>query len=140
MIELIVVVALIGIITAIGMPVFLSFWKASTLKAGAEELAAIVNSGRLLAIKENQNVCVSSNGTNVKYVVGGCAGTVWTGPGTDGSGLIRLANSVTVSSTTTVVFNYLGAATTAGTFTVRHPTDGKTLSVVVAATGRVTIQ
>jgi len=140
MIELIVVVALIGIITAISMPVFLSFWQASTLKAGAEELAAIVNNGRLLAIKENQNVCVSSDGTTVKYVVGGCAGTVWTGPGTDSGGLIRLANTVTVSSSTNVIFNYLGAATTVGTFTVRNPSDGKTLSVVVAATGRVTIQ
>jgi len=140
MIELVVVVAIIGIIMAIGLPLFLTFWQTSTLKAGAEELAAIVNGGRLLAIKENQSVCVSSGGSTVRYLVGGCGGTVWTGPGTDGSGNIRLANSVTVSSTTNVVFSYLGAATTAGTFTVQNPVDGRTLSVVVASTGRVTIQ
>jgi prepilin-type N-terminal cleavage/methylation domain-containing protein len=139
MAELIVVVALIGIIMAIGMPVFLTFWQTSTLKAGAEELAAIVNNGRLLAIKENQNVCVQSASNTVRYLVGSCSGTVWTGPGTDGSGRITLANNVQVSSNTDIVFNYLGAATTAGTYTVRNPTDGRTLSVVVATTGRVTL-
>jgi hypothetical protein len=71
--------------------------------------------------------------------VGSCSGTVWTGPGTDGSGRITLANNVQVSSNTDIVFNYLGAATTAGTYTVRNPTDGRTLSVVVATTGRVTL-
>ena len=42
--------------------------------------------------------------------------------------------------TASPVFTYLGAASTPGTLTVTNPTDGRTLSVVVAASGRVTIQ
>jgi hypothetical protein len=38
------------------------------------------------------------------------------------------------------VFNYLGAATTPGTYTVRNPTNNRTVSVIVASSGRVTIQ
>jgi Tfp pilus assembly protein FimT len=146
-IELVVVVAIIGIIIAVSMPLFLSYWRASTLKAGAEEMAAILNSARQLAIKENTTVCVRNDGTRVQYhikppppsIVAVCEAAAWTGVGTDGSGNMRLANNVTVSGGTNVVFTYLGAASTAGTYTVTNPVDGRTMSVIVASTGRVRI-
>jgi prepilin-type N-terminal cleavage/methylation domain-containing protein len=138
--ELVVVVAIIGIITAIGTPVFLRFMQASTLRAGAEEMAAVLNSARQLAIKENTTVCVTNDGTKMQYHVGGCANAAWTGAGTDASGFIRLANNVKVSPAgTSVIFTYLGAASTAGTLTVTNPQDSKILHVIVAATGRVSI-
>jgi Tfp pilus assembly protein FimT len=141
MIELVVVVAIIGIIMAVSTPVFLSYWRTSTLRAGAEELAAILNNARQLAIKENTSVCVRRQGSSkVRIHMQTCAGTVWTGLRTESNGDIRLANNVTVSADTAdVVFTYLGAASTAGTYTVRNPVDGRTLSVIVASTGRVRI-
>jgi Tfp pilus assembly protein FimT len=142
-IELVVVVAIIGIIMAVSMPLFLSYWRASALKAGAEELSAILNGARQLAIKENTSVCVKRNGTSVTYVVGVTpvcvGGTVWVGVGTTSSGDIVLANNVRVSTGDTVVFTYLGAASTGGDYTVTNPTDGKTMKVTVASTGRVRI-
>lgn len=140
MIELVVVVAIIGIIMAVSTPVFLSYWRTSTLRAGAEELATILNSARQLAIKENTNVCVKRNGNRVRYHVSTCGGSAWTGVGTESNGDIRLANNVTVSSNTAdVIFTYLGAAATAGTYTVTNPVDGRTMNVIVASTGRVRI-
>jgi Tfp pilus assembly protein FimT len=140
MIELVVVVAIIGIIMAVSTPVFLSYWRTSTLRAGAEELAAILNSARQLAIKENATVCVRRNGSRVRFHTPACGGAAWTGVGTDSNGDIRLANNVTVSADTAdVIFTYLGAASTAGTYTVRNPVDGRTMSVIVASTGRVRI-
>ena len=133
------VVAIIGIIMAVSTPLFLSYWRASTLKAGAEELSAILNGARQLAIKENTSVCVTNDGTSVQYHVGTCVAAAWTGVGTDGSGNMRLANNVTVSGGTNVVFTYLGAASTPGTYTVTNPADGQTMSVIVASTGRVRI-
>jgi Tfp pilus assembly protein FimT len=138
-IELVVVVAIIGIIMAVSMPLLLSYWRTSTLKAGAEEMSAILNSARQLAIKENTSVCVTNDGTRVQYHVATCGAAAWTGVGTDGSGNMRLANNVMVSGGTNVVFTYLGAASTAGTYTVTNPADGKTMSVIVATTGRVRI-
>ena len=139
MAELVVTVAIIGIIMALGTPVFLRYLQSSKLRAGAEEMATVLSSARQLAIKENSTVCVTNDGTKVQYHVGGCANAAWTGQGTDTTGFIRLANSVTVSSGTSVVFTYLGAASTAGTYTVTNPQDGATLHVIVAATGRVSI-
>lgn len=141
--ELIVVVAIMGTLMALSLPFFLRYWQSATLKAGAEELATLLNVARQLAIKDNGSVCVvrESSGTRIRYEQASCGGTAWTGPGTDASGWIRLANSVEVSAATaSVVFTYLGAASPGGTYTVRNPANSATMSVIVAASGRVSIQ
>jgi type IV fimbrial biogenesis protein FimT len=138
--ELLVVIAVIGIIAAVGVPAFVSYLRAATLKGGAQELATILNQGRSLAIAQNTTVCVNQSASKVQFLTGGCSGTVWKGPGTDGNGWFTLQNTMTVSATTAnVVFNYLGAANTAATYTVRNPLNQATLSVNVALSGRVTI-
>ena len=40
MIELIVVMAILGVVMAVGMPSLMNYWQSATLKAGAQELAA----------------------------------------------------------------------------------------------------
>lgn len=134
---------MIGILGTVTAPMLVSYWKAATLKAGAQELATLLNGARQLAIKDNTSVCVAQSGTRVQYLKGSSpcgTGTVWTGPGTDSSGWFTLANSVEVTATTAnVVFAYLGNATTAGAYTVRNPVDSKTLTVTVASSGRVSI-
>jgi Tfp pilus assembly protein FimT len=152
MAELLVAVAIIAIVTAASFPFLLSYWQSATLSAGAQELASVVNRGRQLAIAQNLPVCVTYNevdpGTGqasgrVRFRTTGCPGTagstVWTGPGTDSNGFLALANRVTVSAGPNVVFNQLGAATTAGAYTVRHPVTGRTMTVTVASSGRVTV-
>lgn len=132
-------VAVIGIITAVSAPAFVSYWRAATLKGGAQELATILNRARQIAISTNSTVCVSQSTNKVRFLTGGCSGTVWTGPGTDGNGWITLQNSVQVSATTAnVVFNFMGAATTSGIYTVTNPINNSTMSVTVALSGRVT--
>jgi type IV fimbrial biogenesis protein FimT len=136
--ELIMVLAVIGILTAISVPFFISFLRASTLRAGTEELAAVLGEARQLALKDNTSICVTNNGTAVQFRVGTCTGTVWTGPSTDAAGFIRLANNIRVGPTTqNVVFTYIGTASTAGTYTVTNPQDGRTLRVTVASSGRI---
>lgn len=143
--ELMVTVAVIGIVALAGTPYFLTYWQASKLRGGAEELATILNTARQLAIRNNTFVCVErQTGTNkVRFRVGNtaCTGTAFVGAGTNSSGDIDLSDNVDVSAASAnVVFNYLGSATTTGTYTVRNPSNSKTLSVVVASSGRVTIQ
>lgn len=132
--------AMTGLLVALLVPSLVSYWRASTLTAGAQELQAILNSARQLAIRQNTTVCVERSGTRVRFRTGGCGGTIWTGPGTDADGWMHLGNDVEVASNTaSVEFNYLGAATTGGTYTVRNPIDAGTLTVTVAASGRITI-
>ena len=136
--ELIVTVAVIGILMAASAPFFLSYLRTSALRGGAEEMATVLNRARQLAIRDNTSMCVTNDGTRVQFRVATCGGTIWTGTGTDATGFIRLANSITVTSGQ-VVFTYMGTATAAATYTVTNPRDGRTMSVAVTPAGRVSV-
>ena len=145
MVELLVAVALMGIVALLGYPYVASYLQSAKLRAAAEELVTIINGARQMAIARNTTVCVTLSGTSATYktgVSGGCTGgTLFTGAGTASDGTMRLQNTMQVSaSTASVTFTSLGAAAPAGTYTVQNPTTGSTLSVVVSAAGRVTIQ
>jgi prepilin-type N-terminal cleavage/methylation domain-containing protein len=141
-IELVVVVAVLGVLMAASAPFFISILRTSTLRAGAEEFATVLGQARQLAIKDNTSICVKNNGTTAQYLIGTCTGVVWTGPGTDAAGIIQLANNITISpalpGADTVVFTYIGLANPVG-FKVTNPQDGHMLSVSVAASGRISV-
>ena len=140
LIELIVVVAIMGILVAVGAPFLTTYYQARVLRAGADEMFTILNSARYQAIKQNTSICVALSSNKVQYHVGGCGGAVWTGAGTNSAGFITLQNTMEVSAATaSVVFTNLGAASTGGTYTVRNPANAKTLTVTVAGSGRITI-
>jgi Tfp pilus assembly protein FimT len=132
--------AIVGVIAITTTPGLLTYWRGATTRAGAQELAAGLNRARQLAIAQNQSMCVEVVGGRYRYRAGGCAGTIWTGSGAAATGFFTLANNVTITSNANPVFDYLGAAAPAATFTVANPQGGVTLSVVVSASGRVQIQ
>lgn len=149
--ELIVVMAVLGILAVLGMPTFLSYWKSSTLRAGAQEMVVLLNSARQLAIKENQTVCVkadnastgaystSTYGTRVQYFVSTtCTGTAWKGAGTDSDGYMSLSNEIRSQGPTAgITFTYLGAAA-GNDFYVCNPYDtGRRAKITVSNSGRV---
>ena len=140
--ELIVAVGVAGLLAVLVGPTLLSYTKTSALQAVARELAAAINLGRQIAITHNTAVCVEAGGASIRLRRGGCGGAVWTGPGTDASGAIRIseAGSFVISTTANVVFSDLGAASPAGTYTVTNRVNGGTRAVVVAATGRVSVR
>jgi type II secretion system protein H len=139
--ELMVVVAILGILAVLAAPTLFSYIQTSALQAGARELATAINLGRQLAIARNTTVCVEVTGTNIRLRTGGCLGTIWTGPATDSTGLIKVSDPGTlqISTTANAVFTNLGAASTPGIYTVRNPVDSKTRTVTVAPSGRVSI-
>ena len=138
--ELLMIVAVIGIVSVLATPAFISYSQAARLKGGAQELATILNQARQVAITRNTTACVVQAGNKVRIRTSSCTGTIWTAAGTDGSGWFNLTDDVTVTAATAnVVFTYLGTASTSGTYTVQNPTTNRTLSVIVAASGRITI-
>jgi len=135
-----VVVAILAIVAGLSVPFFSSYHQASKLRSAADEMATVLNGARYQAIKQNTSVCVAVGGHRVQYRLGGCAGGAWLGASTDGAGFIALQNSLHVAGTTAnVVFTNLGAAAVGGTYTIRNPADGRTLTVTVAGSGRITI-
>ena len=139
-IELLVVMAIISVIAVSAMPWMITYWRAATLKAGAEELAAGLNRARQLAISQSRNVCVEVVSNRYRYWFNGCGGgTPWTGPGSDGTGFFGLTNRIGVTTNANPIFNYLGAANPGATFTVTNPQGGAVLTVAVSVAGRVRI-
>lgn len=142
-VELLVVMAIMGLVAATSTPWLITYWRSATLRAAAEELAAGLNRGRQLAIAQGQRACIEVVDSQYRYWIhpAGCAGTadaIWKGPGADANGFFRLANNVTFTANANPVFDYLGAATGA-TLTVTNPPDATILKVVVSVSGRVQI-
>ena len=135
--EMVVVVAVLGVVAATAAPSLLAAWRASAFAAGVGELSAALSRARHLAIAENTSVCVQPAGVGVRLRTRGCAGAVWTGPGTDPSGLIRLSGDLDVAGEGAIVFTHLGGAVPAGTFTLSDRVTGRARRVVVASTGQV---
>ena len=139
--ELVILIAVIGILSFMAVPAFLSYYQAATLKSDAQQFAAMINQARELAIKENGNVCVKlSSPTQMKYVLNSCTGTAWVGAGTDASGNVNLPPGITATADANPIFNYVGSALPAATFTLTNTQTSATLTVSVVASGRVRIQ
>jgi prepilin-type N-terminal cleavage/methylation domain-containing protein len=137
--EVLVVIAIVGAMAVLAIPTLISYWRASTVKAAAEELTAGLNNARQLAITRNRTVCVQLPGTNqYRFWLGPCGGgTIWTGPGAGANGFYTLTGGVTVAADANPVFDRLGAAPTPANLTISNA-DGLSRNVVVAPSGRVT--
>ncbi len=142
MIELMLVLTIIGALGVLATPFFLTYYQAARLRVGAEEVAAFINLGRQLAIRQNSATCVHIGSAAVQYYVGdaacACTGAAWVGPGTDSAGNAKLPDGIHLSGTD-FAFSYLGAATPASTITVTNSQSSATVHVTVAASGRVSI-
>ncbi len=139
--ELIVIIAVIGILAIMTVPSYLRYRQAAVLKAGAQQVATMINQARELAIKQNDSVCVKlSSSTRMVYALGTCGGSAWVGPGTDAAGNLPLPAGTTVTASANPIFNYVGSALPAASYTLTNTQTGATLTVAVAASGRVTIQ
>ena len=57
--ELIVVLAVIGLLAALAMPSMLGYWRSATISAGAAEMASILNRGRAGLISLSNGLQIS---------------------------------------------------------------------------------
>ena len=139
--ELVVVVAVVGLLFTMAIPFLLSYYRAAAVTSASQQVVTFLNQARGLAIQTNSTlgVCVNlPSTTQMRFVQDGCGGTVWIGPGTDGAGNINLPQGFTMGPATDVVFDYLGAALPAVTYSVTNASTGATLTVSIAISGRIT--
>jgi prepilin-type N-terminal cleavage/methylation domain-containing protein len=137
--ELVVVIAVIGVLSVISVPFFLSYYQAAAARADVQQVITLFNQARELAIRQNDVVCVSMpTNSKMAFLLSSCAGTAWTGAGTDSAGNINLPRGFTIGPLNNVTFNYLGAAGAATTYTMTNSTTGHTSTISIALTGRVT--
>ena len=137
---MIVAFGVIALLATLIVPTYLSYRQSAILKSSAQQLVTMINAARELALRVNDNVCVKlPSPTTMTYTLGGCSGSVWIGTGTDAAGNMALPEGVAVTTTANPVFNYVGAAGPAATYTITNTQTSATLTVSVALSGRVTI-
>ena len=142
-VELVITVGMILVITTWAMPSFLNYYRSARVRAGAQAVSAYLNEARQLAIKTNSAVCVfrpTSITIQSRTATGTtCNATVITVAGlTNATSNIPLPETITLSAATPI-FGNLGNANTAATYPVTDAVSGRTLTVTVAASGRVAI-
>ncbi|MBW2576380.1 MAG: GspH/FimT family pseudopilin [Deltaproteobacteria bacterium] len=109
LIELVVVIAVLGILTAVGVPNFLSWLPKYRLKSAARDLYSNMQLAKMTAIKSNQNCTVTYSTDPDQYVLsGGLSKTVvledyGSGVNFDGPGNETFA-------VTTITFNSRGTS------------------------------
>ena len=141
MAELLVIIAIIGIIAVTGTPLFLSFLEGQQTRGAAQQVATLLNQARQLAITTNTSyrVEVDMAGNRLRFV-NTSNNSPWTGPGTDTQGYRRLENQARlVAVTANPTFNPLGTAG-AGTITTQNARGSSSRDVVVSSSGRIRIQ
>ena len=159
MVELLITLGLIGVVSAISVPVFMESNARSALWSGSEQIGATVRSARLKAISQNAAYrvtfnCPSANELRTLIVTGDpavdddagrCSQTIdGNGDGVlDDSGIIQLPVGVAydVADTTSLEVTGRGIFTAAGggiplTITVTHGSATRTLTV--SGTGQIT--
>jgi Tfp pilus assembly protein FimT len=136
--ELVVLVGIVGLLSVMTVPFFLSYYQAAAARADVQTVMTIFNQARELAIKQNGSVCMTvPDGSHVVLRLSDCGGAVWVGAGTNGAGQITLPDGFTITPAANVTFDYLGAADVTQTYTMTNTTTGGTMTVSIARTGRV---
>lgn len=141
LVELMVIIAIIGIISTMATPLFMTFLRASETQGASQELAAMLQQARELAIARNTDYRVEiEQGNNRLRFVRTSDNVVWTGPGTDAQGYRRLVNQARLTNrTANPTFTRLGAAG-GGTITVQNTRGTSSQNVIVAPSGRIRIE
>jgi hypothetical protein len=106
-----------------------------------QHVRTLLNQARPLAIDQKDFVCVQvPSPTQISFYPNPtCNGTPWTAPNTDSAGNVNLQPGFTLSVSANPVFDYLGRALPAATFTITNSTTGSTVTVSVSTSGRVSI-
>jgi len=145
--ELLVLVAVVSILCAIGFPLYLSYSRAQETDGAARVVVVALNQARQLAVMRGVSFSIETQ-TNPNNRMRFCSGTVapcpggqvYTGAETDGNGWRKLENGSRFTAGPAITFNSLGAATVSGVITVQNSSASGSLDVCVSPSGRVKVQ
>ena len=146
LVELLILLGVLSIITAIGVPAYLSYHRAQETEGAARTILTAMHQARQLAIMRGVSYSVETqtnpnNRMRFTCVAGPqCPTPVFVGPGTDGAGWRTLENASRIILGPTITFTSLGAAGPAGVLRVQNSTATGSLDVCVAPSGRIRVQ
>jgi Tfp pilus assembly protein FimT len=147
LVELIVLVAVISVLCAIGFPLYLSYSRAQETDSAARVIVVSLNQARQLAVTRGVSYSIETQ-TNPNNRMRFCSGTtvpcpnaqVYTGAETDTSGWRTLENGSRITAGPAITFSSLGAGTASGILRVQNSSATGSLDVCVSPSGRIKVQ
>ena len=149
LIEMLVVIAIIGIISAIAVPNFYSYAAGMKLRSSSRDLYSTLQDTRMKAIRQNTRWAVRFNGTASYQVIDcGIDNTCGTADDDNNGASIRTPTNISQYAGVSmnqnfagnqVIFNSEGTCSNAGTANFTYAGVG-TSSVVVTISGRIRVQ
>ena len=137
--ELLVALAVIAIMVLTALPFLLTYLPSATVTWAARDIQSALNRSKMLAVTTRQSICFQTVSGGYQFLIGSCAGTAWTGEGTDSAGTFKSPINVTITNGgTSPIFTQFGTASQTGTITVTAP-GGQSRTATVWTTGRITI-
>ena len=153
MVEVLLVVALIGILAVPGTIYFLRYAEIQALQGAAQQMNTHLHQARQLAITNTTSYKIDFDTAKGRLrflrpancdptATGASACTPWTGPGTDSNGWRLLENNARIvcapaaTSACPITFNFLGTGT-GGSVQMRAAKGDASLYVIVGTTGRI---
>ena len=147
MVELLVVLAVLSVIMAIGFPLYLSYARAQETDGAARTVVVALNHARSLAVTRGISYTVTTQTNPNNRMRSSCVADaqwcptpIYTGPGTDGAGWRTLENGSRLTLGPAITFNALGAATANGVLRVQNSTATGSLDVCVNPSGKIRVQ
>jgi Tfp pilus assembly protein FimT len=143
MAELVVVMAVLGILASMALPQLMSYLTVATSNAGRDEMRTALGRAKQLAITSRQNICVAVTAATppaYQFRQGNCGGAAWVGPDSDPAGNFMLASAVLLANGgANPIFTPLGTAEQAGTLSVTLYGAETSQTVTVTTAGRITV-
>lgn len=137
--ELLIVIAMLGIVFAVGMRGFRQFNESTIVDQAARSLGSDVTLARSYAIRRGGNVALVANEGARSYVIRDWAGNVL-GAGSFGAGSDTPLTALDIDTTgDSLTFNSRGMLTSGGTVQIDMTRNGLTKRLEVSALGRTRI-
>jgi type IV fimbrial biogenesis protein FimT len=142
LIELIVIIAIVGVFAAIAVPNFLSYMPKHRLNGAARQVMGDLMAARMKAVSQNCDVAVTFASGNPEY-------EIWTDSDNDDiedSGEVITKNiqsnyhDVTIDTDRNIKFSPRGTASSYGIIALSLPNSAGSKDVKVHITGRVKIE
>jgi len=139
LLELLIVIAMFGIVVAVGMRGFRQFNESTIVDQAARALGSDVTLARSLAIRRGGNVALVADEGARRYVIRDGAGNVL-GAGSFGAGSDTPLTALDIKATgDSLTFNSRGMLTSGGTVQIDMARNGLTKQLDVSALGRTRI-
>lgn len=146
LVELMVIIAIIGIISTMAAPLFMTFLRAMETRGASQELATLLHQARQLAIATNSKyrVEIEPDNNRLRFAQSTDGGTTYSSrpSPTDGQDYWRPVNQARLTCRkpeppSFITFNSLGSAV-GGTITVQNASGTSSMNVVVdGSSGRI---